>query len=200
MSQLVVFLHRQVLPGTYCNTYGWLVSWLEFSQLSFKSCLFNMFFTTSPRFVGLSLLLLAVLPTNIAGQILKTSGVFSCLDNSAVKVDHVQIEYDNDKKTIVFDLAGTSLKSQNVSATLDVVAYGKSVYTKSFNPCDASTFVQQLCPGMVALTFDRLPTDLNIQYLKGHSLLEANKQSRKSSRIRFHQWHSLSQTSLRRQQ
>jgi hypothetical protein len=41
----------------------------------------------------------------------------------------------------------------NVTAQLNVTAYGTTVYHNEFNPCDANTFISQLCPG----TFDSLP-------------------------------------------
>lgn len=56
------------------------------------------------------------------------------------------VTYDNDAKTVTFNVAGSSTKAQNVSATVDVTAYGISVYSNSFNPCDDGTFVAQLCP------------------------------------------------------
>ena len=82
----------------------------------------------------------------IAQDILKTNGFTSCVDNSSITVDRVNIRYNNDNKTVVFDVAGTSSKDQNVTAELDVTAYGNSIYSNSFNPCDAGTFVERLCP------------------------------------------------------
>ena len=55
------------------------------------------------------------------------------------------IEYDNDAKVVTFDLSGSSSASQNVTASLDVVAYGISVYSNTFKPCDES--ISALCPG-----------------------------------------------------
>ncbi|KAK3185630.1 hypothetical protein K4F52_005495 [Lecanicillium sp. MT-2017a] len=81
-----------------------------------------------------------------AADLLKTSGFTDCGSDASVKVDKVDITYDNDKKTVVFDFAGSSSKEQNVTAVLKVTAYGNEVYSNSFNPCDKSTFVEQLCP------------------------------------------------------
>jgi len=58
----------------------------------------------------------------------------------------MDIKYNADKKLVTFDVAGTSSKSQNVTAALHVTAYGTEVYSKTFNPCEAATFVAQLCP------------------------------------------------------
>lgn len=76
-----------------------------------------------------------------------TSGFKNCgSESSAVQLERANIEYNNDDGTLTFDLAGTSEISQQVMAALEIVAYGISVYTKSFNPCDNDTFVESLCP------------------------------------------------------
>jgi len=48
----------------------------------------------------------------------------------------------------------------NVTAQLNVTAYGTTVYHNEFNPCDADTFVAKLCPG----TFDSLPKNALYRY------------------------------------
>jgi hypothetical protein len=97
----------------------------------------------------MSLLAFGTLPPIVVGtQILKTSGFSTCLDNSNLTVNNVDIEYNNDNKTVSFNVAGSSTVSMNVTAVLNVTAYGNSVYSNSFNPCNAATFVAQLCPGM----------------------------------------------------
>ena len=96
-----------------------------------------------------SLLLLGTLPAGgLADQILKTSGFSTCLDNGTISVQRSDVEYNNDKKQVTFNVAGTSTKSMNVTADLRVTAYGTEVYKNSFNPCSPTTFVSQLCPGM----------------------------------------------------
>ncbi|KAH9243450.1 hypothetical protein K456DRAFT_1717012 [Colletotrichum gloeosporioides 23] len=94
--------------------------------------------------------LLAVATTlatsTLADSILKTSSFTTCGNDSAITVQKIDIQYNNDDKTVTFDVAGTSAKSQNVTAVLDVTAYGTAIYSNSFNPCDAGTYVEQLCP------------------------------------------------------
>lgn len=58
----------------------------------------------------------------------------------------MNIQYNRATQKVTFDVAGTSTKVQNVTASLTVLAYGQQVYQKDFNPCDSSTPVQQLCP------------------------------------------------------
>lgn len=82
-----------------------------------------------------------------AKDTLSISSFQDCQSDADINVKKMNIDYNNSDKTIIFDVAGTSTKSQNVTAKLKVEAYGKDVYTKDFNPCDASTFVAGLCPG-----------------------------------------------------
>ncbi|TVY82675.1 Flavin carrier protein [Lachnellula suecica] len=101
----------------------------------------------SSTFSAISLLLLGTLPARVlADQILKTSGFSTCLSDSNITVQNVDIEYNADLKQVTFDVAGTSATSMNVTAQLNVTAYGTSVYQNSFNPCEASTFIEKLCP------------------------------------------------------
>jgi hypothetical protein len=94
-----------------------------------------------------SLLLLSALPAGVFGaDILKTDGFSSCGTNSDIQVQKLDISYDNSNKKVVFDIAGTSAKSQKVMAKLTVFAYGNEVYKKEFNPCDSGSKVDQLCP------------------------------------------------------
>lgn len=82
----------------------------------------------------------------MASDILTTSGFSDCGSDASIKVDHIDITYNNANKTVMFDVAGSSTKQQNVTARLSVSAYGNQIYQRSFNPCDESTFVEQLCP------------------------------------------------------
>ncbi|KAI0478534.1 hypothetical protein GGR56DRAFT_326750 [Xylariaceae sp. FL0804] len=82
----------------------------------------------------------------LADQILATSGFTNCDSDSDIVVNNVNIKYNNNDKTVTFDVSGTSTKEQNVSAVLAVTAYGQDVYTNKFKPCDESTYVEQLCP------------------------------------------------------
>lgn len=97
---------------------------------------------------AVSFLLLSTLPARVlATQILQTNGFTSCLSESTIKVNTVNIAYDNANQSVTFDVSGTSTSVQNVTAVLNVTAYGTSVYSNSFNPCATSTFVSELCPG-----------------------------------------------------
>ncbi|RDL36737.1 Uncharacterized protein BP5553_06089 [Venustampulla echinocandica] len=94
-----------------------------------------------------SLLLLGTLPARVlADQILQTTGFSTCLEGSSIEVKSADVKYNADKKQVTFDVSGISKTSINVTAQLNVTAYGNNVYHNSFNPCEASTYVAQLCP------------------------------------------------------
>jgi hypothetical protein len=94
-----------------------------------------------------NLFLLGTLPITVLGaDVLKTNGFSSCLANGSIQVQKLNIEYNKATNKVVFDVAGTSSKQQNVTASMVVMAYGREVYRNDFNPCEAATFVQQLCP------------------------------------------------------
>ncbi|KAI9859053.1 MAG: hypothetical protein M1813_007181 [Trichoglossum hirsutum] len=93
------------------------------------------------------LLLLGALPNRVfCTDILKTSGFSTCLANSDIQVQHVDVEYNRADNTVKFDVSGSSSKSQEVTGVLTVTAYGNKVYEQSFDPCDSITKVDQLCP------------------------------------------------------
>ena len=88
----------------------------------------------------------ALVPQILANDILKTSAFTTCIDDSAITVQKLDISFDRSTHHLTFDVSGTSAKEQKVTATLRVSAYGKDVYTKDFNPCDDSSKVDRLCP------------------------------------------------------
>ncbi|KAH7328722.1 hypothetical protein B0I35DRAFT_25412 [Stachybotrys elegans] len=92
------------------------------------------------------LLLGAFASAALGDDILRTDGFTNCMDNNDIKVEKVNIGYNNSNKTVNFDVAGSSTREQRVKAVIKVTAYGNSVYENEFNPCDQATFVQQLCP------------------------------------------------------
>ena len=83
----------------------------------------------------------------LAGNVLSSSGFTNCENNATITVNNANVEFDRSSLTVIFDVSGTSSAQQKVIADLTVSAYGNQVYQKTFNPCDAATFVGQLCPG-----------------------------------------------------
>ncbi|RYP26456.1 hypothetical protein DL767_008018 [Monosporascus sp. MG133] len=88
----------------------------------------------------------AVVSGALGDQVLVTGGFSNCESDKSIMVQKVDMSYDNDAKLVTFDVAGTSKTVQNVTATLVVKAYGIEVYANSFNPCEADTYVDELCP------------------------------------------------------
>ena len=95
-------------------------------------------------------ILLAALPLRaLCGDVLKTQGFSSCLNNATIKVNTLNVQYDKGAGVVTFDVGGTSEKEQNVTASLTVSAYGKQVYQKDFDPCNPK--IAQMCPGEIVL-------------------------------------------------
>ncbi|KAK7951125.1 transient receptor potential domain containing protein [Apiospora aurea] len=82
----------------------------------------------------------------VGDQILTANDFSNCKTSSDIVVTKSNMQYNNDAKKVTFDVLGTSNKRQNVTAVLKVTAYGQEVYANSFNPCEAKTYVEQLCP------------------------------------------------------
>ncbi|KAL7946031.1 hypothetical protein V8C42DRAFT_50080 [Trichoderma barbatum] len=103
--------------------------------------------TASKWTTGKALCMGAMLMTGVMGsQTLTTTGYVDCGSLPSITIHQLSMTYDNDARTITFDIEGSSTNSQNVTATLDVTAYGISAFTNTFNPCDSKTLVPQLCP------------------------------------------------------
>lgn len=84
----------------------------------------------------------------LAQNVLETIGFTNCQNGTAtIQVQKVNIRYNNADKYVLFDLAGSSSRAQNVTAELKVTAFGSDIFSQNFNPCDSGTFVAQLCPG-----------------------------------------------------
>jgi hypothetical protein len=91
--------------------------------------------------------LFSTLPLGVLGtDILTTNSFSTCLDNSDIRVDKLDVTYDRNTRKITFNIAGESTTAQNVTAKLVVSAYGKQFYEKTFSPCDQG--MTQMCPGM----------------------------------------------------
>ncbi len=102
--------------------------------------------------IGRAAICAAALASRALGdQILVTTGFTTCDSDDSVEVQRVEITYNNDAKTITFDVAGMSKSVQNITAALTIRAYGQDVYTKSFNPCDSDSYMADLCPGKLGL-------------------------------------------------
>jgi hypothetical protein len=102
----------------------------------------------------LPLLLLSTLPVRVlAGDLLSSAGYSMCLDDPNIQVERLNVTYNRDSRLITFDVAGKSTVELKVTVDLVVTAYGKEVYTRSFDPCDVHDInMPQICP-VPATTF-----------------------------------------------
>ena len=97
-------------------------------------------------------ILAGALPVSVlAGDILSTNGVSTCISDPDITVKTLNVQYDRSNRQITFDVAGSSAESQKVLLNLVVTAYGQEIYTKEFDPCDNSTGIsesamKQMCP------------------------------------------------------
>ena len=95
--------------------------------------------------------LFSTLPLGVlAADVLSTNSFSTCLDNSEIRVDKLDVSYNKNTRKITFDVAGESTTAQNVTAKLVVSAYGKQFYEKTFSPCDQG--MKEMCPGMCDCT------------------------------------------------
>lgn len=103
---------------------------------------------SSRRILLASALLLGSFPLKVlADDILQTTGFSNCVNNATITIQDLTIDFDRNTNMVIFNVTGTNTQVQNVSASLVVSAYGKVVYSKDFNPCEAGTFISEICPG-----------------------------------------------------
>lgn len=103
--------------------------------------------TDKMRIGFVSLVALSLFGSALSADTISTSGFSSCdTGDSAITVQNLDISFDKSTNKLTFNVAGTSAKSQDITASLLVTAYGKQVYNQTFDPCADSTKVDQLCP------------------------------------------------------
>ena len=94
------------------------------------------------------LIALGLSPVHVlAADTLSTNGISTCLADAEIQVQKLDVTYTRSSRVVVFDVAGTNEKRQNVTASLSVYAYGNEIYSKSFDPCGTENHVEELCPG-----------------------------------------------------
>ncbi|KAE8416849.1 hypothetical protein BDV36DRAFT_197182 [Aspergillus pseudocaelatus] len=94
-----------------------------------------------------TLIALGLSPVHVlAADTLSTNGISTCLTDAEIQVKKLDVTYTRSTRVVVFDVAGTNEKQQNVTASLSVYAYGNEIYSKSFDPCGSENHVEELCP------------------------------------------------------
>lgn len=103
--------------------------------------------TTSRWSLWSTLAVAATLTSSVVAEdVLKTVNFRTCGNNTDITVNRADISFNAGTKVISFDVSGSSAREQNVTAVLQVSAYGNDIFANEFNPCDRGTFVEQLCP------------------------------------------------------
>ncbi|OLL25492.1 Flavin carrier protein 2 [Neolecta irregularis DAH-3] len=94
-----------------------------------------------------NVLLLVYVTSTSAGGVLSSGPFIQCASGqNSIHISTFSISFDQDSNIATFDVEGNSDKQQNVTGSVVVTAYGKQVYTNSFDPCAADHRVAQLCP------------------------------------------------------
>lgn len=133
-----------------------------------------------------SVTVLALLSGALGTDILSTNGFLDCSNNSTITVNNLNLQFDRSTNLLTFDVSGTSSKSQAVTATLTVTAYGIQVYQKSFDPCDAATKVDQLCPCRLTILFhDSIQRLTVLQCLLVHSQQQVHRPCQAATPAKF---------------
>lgn len=96
---------------------------------------------------GLLLLttLLTCSPLASAIRLIKSNSLISCQDVSNFTASLFDVVFTPDNNTLTFDIVGVSSISGNVTAEIQVIAYGYTALSETLDPC-ASTSLNGMCP------------------------------------------------------
>lgn len=86
----------------------------------------------------------------LAGDVLKNNGFKSCLPKSDIEIRELDFVLNRATRRVTYNFVGMNVKTQNVTATITILAYGQT-FTQNLDPCSSDTFIDQLCPGMYIL-------------------------------------------------
>jgi hypothetical protein len=123
--------------------------------------------------------LVALAPSVSAIKMLESSSLNPCMENSKFSATLFNVRFTPDNQTLFFNINGVSAIAGNVTAELDVIAYGLNLYKKKINPCDEEDF-SGLCPmntGPIDLrssttlpksTIDQVPGKIVVNRLYGY--------------------------------
>ncbi|KAI9735833.1 MAG: hypothetical protein M1834_001298 [Cirrosporium novae-zelandiae] len=99
--------------------------------------------TSRPTMLFLTFLL-AFLPFTSATRLIESSSLNTCMDNSSFTASLFNVVFTPDNNTISFDIVGVSSISGNVTAELQVIAYGYNILSETLDPC--SMDLSGMCP------------------------------------------------------
>ncbi|KZF18967.1 TRP-domain-containing protein [Xylona heveae TC161] len=88
--------------------------------------------------------LLAFLPFSAAVRMLEAKSLNPCMENSKFTATLFSVVFTPDNRTVTFNINGISSISGNVTAELEVIAYGYTAVRQSLNPCKMN--LEGMCP------------------------------------------------------
>ncbi|KAF1813480.1 TRP-domain-containing protein [Eremomyces bilateralis CBS 781.70] len=94
---------------------------------------------------SLLLLLPALIPSTSADRLLQSTALSACMKNPKFSASRFNVLFTPDDAIVHFNVTGNSLISGNVTAALDVFAYGYKAVSTDLNPCDSEDLAG-LCP------------------------------------------------------
>lgn len=99
------------------------------------------------RFPALTLILtafLSILPTASALRLIESRSLNPCQENSSFTATLFNVVFTPDNNTLAFDVVGVSSIQGNVTAELEVIAYGFTALKQKLDPCTMR--LRGLCP------------------------------------------------------
>lgn len=92
-----------------------------------------------------SLLLWTLLTCSTSAErIIESTSLVSCMDNSKFTASLFKVSFNPDTRVIDFDINGISEINSNVTANLQVYAYGYKVMDQLLDPCKSG--MRGMCP------------------------------------------------------
>jgi hypothetical protein len=88
---------------------------------------------------------LALASITVADSFIESSALMSCMDNSEFSASSFSVKFFPDNKTVVFDISAISTIDGNVTANIEVIAYGLTIVNREISGCNIGD-VSQLCP------------------------------------------------------
>ena len=130
---------------------------------------------TFPAFTLILTSLLSILPTVSALRLIESKSLNPCQDNSSFTATLFNVVFTPDNNTLAFDVVGVSSIQGNVTAELQVIAYGFTVLRQKLDPC--TMHLRGLCPmntGQINIQSNiDIPNEV-IQRIPGMWLLEVS--------------------------
>ena len=127
-------------------------------RLSWSSTAFPVILTT----------ILTLSPLTSAVRLIESKSLNPCQDNSSFTATLFNVIFTPDNNTLSFDVVGVSSISGNVTAELEVIAYGYTAVKQKLDPCTMN--LQGLCPmntGQINIQSNiEIPSDVKKQIPK----------------------------------